>query len=61
MKTLVKLLIIAVAIPVAIVAIIKFVRQCSWKDAVGIAEELWQECKNKCACCADEEEPAPEK
>ena len=34
------------------VALIKFVCNCSWKEAVGIAEEFWEEVKQSCPLCS---------
>ena len=60
MKTLVRVLITIAVIPVAVVTVIKFVRKCSWKEAVGITEELWIEIKNACTCCREETEDVSE-
>ena len=43
MKMLFKLFLLFTAVIVAGIAVIKFVQNCSWKEAVGIAEELFKE------------------
>ena len=63
MKTLLRLFAVFAAMLVALVAIIKFVQKCSWKEAVGIAEELWNEIRENCCAYhagANGENPADE-
>jgi len=52
MKSLIKLFAAIAAVIFALVAVIKIVQKCSWKDAVGILEELYGEIReNCCSCC----------
>ena len=64
MKTIVKLLVTAVVVIVGLVAVIKFVQRCSWKEAVGIFEEFVDEMRERCRCCchstAEEDETPKE-
>ena len=64
MKTLVKMLVTAVVVIVGLVAVIKVVQRCSWKEAVGIFEEFVNEIRESCRCCcrstADEDEAPKE-
>ncbi len=57
MKTILKIIAgIAVALFVA-ATIIKFAQKTTYKEAVGIMEELWKECRARCyPCGADEVE-----
>ncbi len=58
MKTIVKVIAgVAVALFVA-ATIIKFAQKTSYKEAVGIMEELWKECREKCRCRRETEEEA---
>ncbi len=43
MKFILKLFMLAATIVFSVVAVIKVIQGCSWKEAVGIAEELWKE------------------
>ena len=53
MKTLIKLFATIAAIIFALIAVIKIVQGCSWKEAVGIAEEFCNEIReNCCKCCS---------
>ncbi len=53
MKTILKIIAgIAVALFVA-ATIIKFAQKTTYKEAVGIMEELWKECCAKCCCYRD--------
>ena len=55
MKTLLKVFAVCAAMIVALVAVIKFIQKCSWKEAVGIAEEFWIEIRESCCtCCRDD-------
>ena len=60
MKFILKLFMFVSAIAFAVIAVIKVIEGCSWKEAVGIAEELWKELTEPFRyCCAnDDEEPA---
>ena len=51
MKTLFKLIAFAAIVLVAAAVIIKLVQRTSWKESVGIMEELWTEIRAKCRCC----------
>ena len=52
MKSLIKLFAAIAAVIFALVAVIKIVQNCSWKEAVGILEELCREIReNCCSCC----------
>jgi len=55
MKTIFHLLMIVATILFCVVAVIKIVMGCSWKEAVGIAEELCKEIQEACPsnCCKD--------
>ncbi|HUT62555.1 MAG TPA: hypothetical protein VMZ04_01235 [Anaerolineae bacterium] len=48
MKFLVRLLVLLTVAIFALVTLIKIVERCSWKEAIGIVEELWKECKECC-------------
>jgi len=43
MKTLVRLFFFFAGVVFVTIALIKLVQECSWKEAVGIAEELIKE------------------
>lgn len=43
MKVLIKLIMLVATLAFAFVAMIKIVQNCSWKEAVGITEELFKE------------------
>jgi len=43
MKIIFKLFLMFLGVVFAGIAVIKFLQGCSWKDAVGIAEELFKE------------------
>ena len=65
MKSLIKLFAAIAAVIFALVAVIKIVQKCSWKEAVGILEELCCEIReNCCPCCStsttSESSEAPE-
>jgi hypothetical protein len=51
MKNLFKLIAFVAIVLVASAAIIKFVQRTTWREAVGIMEEFWIECREKCRCC----------
>ncbi|MBT4485411.1 MAG: hypothetical protein HOC71_17230 [Candidatus Latescibacteria bacterium] len=51
MKSILRLLALVLTAIFSVVAVIKFVKGCSWKEAVGILEELCKECKEACPCC----------
>ena len=54
MKFILKLFMFATAIVFSVVAVIKIIQGCSWKEAVGIAEELWKEISEPFRyCCTD--------
>ena len=55
MKLLIRLIMIVAAMLFALVAVIKIIKGCSWKDAVGILEELCKEISESCACSSDSE------
>ena len=46
---------------IIILTIIKHVQKCSWKDALGIMEEMWKEIKANLSVCKMEKENAEEK
>ena len=58
MKTIFRLIVVFAAALVALIAIIKYTKGCSWKDAVGILEELCKEFKEACPCSCDTEPDA---
>jgi len=43
MKTLIRLIMLIATLAFVIVAVIKVVQGCSWKEAAGIVEELFKE------------------
>ncbi len=43
MKVIFKLFLVFLAVVFAGLALIKFIQGCSWKEAVGLAEELFKE------------------
>ena len=55
MKALFRLFLFISGALVGLITIIKYVQGCSWKDAVGIAEQLWKEITEVCGfnggCC----------
>ena len=51
MKSLIKLFAALAAVIFALVAVIKIVQKCSWKEAVGILEELCKEIRENCCSC----------
>ena len=51
MKTLFKLVVLIAFLVFAVVTFIKIVGKYSWKEAIGIAEELWKEMTELCGCC----------
>ncbi len=48
MKAIVRLVLLFGAVMFLLVAVIKHVQRCSWKDAAGIMEELCKEMKGYC-------------
>lgn len=62
MKALFRLFLFISAALVGLITIIKLVQGCSWKDAVGIAEQLWKEISDACgfngSCCEESTEEA---
>ena len=52
MKFLIKLFMVISAVIFAVVTVIKIVQGCSYKEAVGIAEEMWKEMMENCPCCS---------
>ncbi|MFC1538772.1 hypothetical protein ACFL6H_05055 [Candidatus Latescibacterota bacterium] len=55
MKFIIRVFMVVSAIIFALVTVIKFVQGCSYKEAVGIAEELFSEIMESCArCCGSE-------
>lgn len=60
-KMVCRLVAFVAVVLVATVTIIKFVQGVSFKEAVGIMEELCKEMSKNCCCCRPKvEEPAPE-
>lgn len=62
MKNCIKIFAVLAVLFVIFLAVIKFVQKCSWKDSMGIIEELWKEAKANCFICkmkkqADEDVP----
>ncbi len=56
MKFLIKLFAAFAAVVFALVTVIKIVQGCSYKEAVGIAEDLFKDiCESCCSCCNSEE------
>ena len=54
MKSIIRLFAAFAAVVFALIAVIKIVQGCSWKEAVGIAEEFCKEIReNCCRCCAE--------
>ena len=63
MKTIIKIFATFAAVIFAMIAVIKFVQGCSWKEAVGIAEEFCNEMRGNCPLCYHkfaDEDAAPE-
>lgn len=63
MKMFFKVLVTVVVVIVGLITVIKVVQKCSWKEAVGIAEEFFNEMRENCRkrCCpAAEEDEVPE-
>ena len=63
MKTIIRIFATIAAVIFAMIAVIKVVQGCSWKEAVGIAEEFCNEMRgNRPLCChrASDEDEAPE-
>ena len=58
MKSIIKILMLFASLVFVFVAVIKIVQGCSWKEAVGIAEEYYNEIKEKCPCCNNTESAA---
>ncbi|MFC1551377.1 hypothetical protein ACFL6P_02310 [Candidatus Latescibacterota bacterium] len=62
MKFLLRIFMAVSALLFTLVTVIKIVQGCSYKEAVGIAEELYAEIKDSCgrccerACHSDDEE-----
>jgi hypothetical protein len=56
MKLLFKIILTVVILLVVMIAIIKHVAKCSWKDAFGIIEQLAKEVKGSCCVCSEREE-----
>ena len=61
MKVFIKLLTIIATALFVIATIIKFTQNVSYKEAVGIMEELCKEMMSKCRCCRPEKEAVEEK
>jgi len=63
MKSLFRFFAACAAVLFALVAVIKFVQKCSWKEAVGILEEFCKESCENFRCCrkASAEDDMPEK
>ena len=57
MKSFIRFLAALAAVLFVLVAVIKFVQRCSWKEAVGILEEF---CKETCGSCCPRKGPAEE-
>ena len=51
MKFLIKIFAAFAAMVFVVVTVIKIVQGCSYKEAVGIAEELFKEIKDSCCKC----------
>ena len=51
MKTLIRIFTVFAAVVFVLVTVIKLVRGCSYKEAVGIAEELCKEIIDSCCIC----------
>ena len=64
MNTLFKVFVTVVVVIIGLVTVIKIIQKCSWKDAVGIVEEFFNEmrenCRSRCCPIVDEDE-VPEK
>ncbi|MFC1692798.1 hypothetical protein ACFL1R_04780 [Candidatus Latescibacterota bacterium] len=59
MKFIIRLFMGITALLFILIAAIKFVRNCSWREATGIAEEFWNEIKESCCrCCNDKADTA---
>jgi hypothetical protein len=55
MKVILKLFMFLTAIVFTVIAVIKVIEGCTWKEAVGIAEELWKELTEPFRyCCAND-------
>jgi|GEM_PF-4906361 hypothetical protein len=53
MKFLLRIFMAVSALIFALVTVIKIVQGCSYKEAVGIAEELYTEMKDSCGRCCE--------
>lgn len=61
MKFIVRLFMTVAAIIVIVVSVIKVAQGCTWKEAVGIAEELWKEFTEPFTyCCGDNTPSGPD-
>ncbi len=61
MKMILRIFITIIVILFGFIALIKFVRNCSWKEAVGIAEEFCKEVKQSYPLCCGNGTRAQEK
>ncbi len=55
MKVLFRLIMFVSTVIVAMLAVIKFTRRCSWVEAAGILDELWKDMRASCPCCSGEQ------
>ena len=60
MKVFLKMLAFVATALFIVATVIKFTQKVSYKEAIGIMEELCKEIKSKCRCCKSEENPPEE-
>lgn len=51
MKFLFKLFVVFATVVFALISVIKIIQGCSYKEAVGIVEQLFKEIKESCCKC----------
>ena len=51
MKICIKIFAVIAVVFVIFLTVVKIVQKCSWKDSMGIIEELWKEMKANCFIC----------
>jgi len=63
MRFFIKLFMAFAAIVFVLVTVIKIVQGCSYREAVGILEEFWNEIMESCGCLSESDigEKSPEK
>ena len=61
MKFIIRLFTGITALLFILVAMVKFVRKCSWREAAGIVEEFWNEIKESCCICSNDKKDTARK